>query len=425
MTNSNTSIYLHIPFCKHRCAYCDFNTYAGQEDSIPAYVNALINEINFVGQRAEQMNIHTVFFGGGTPSLLSAPQFDSILRTLRAAFTFTADAEISIEANPGTISPEKLNGIREAGINRISFGVQSANTEELRMLERIHDFFTVIKAVSTAKKAGFDNLNLDLIYGLPEQTLTSWQTTLQRIVDLHPEHISAYALTLEHGTPFGRWSSKGLLPLPDPDLAADMYEYAEEFLEGNGYVHYEISNWAKDNDEGKRTLTPHASAGVKDESFFHPSREAFIPHPFFACRHNLQYWHSLPYLAFGAGAHGYANGYRYSNALRIKTYIERLLHPSSFILHPFPLSPATVNQHKQTPQDDMSEYMLNNLRLTNAGVAESDFRLRFGCGLLDVYPKEIEELVRNGLLEYSKNSEVYRLTKRGRLLGNQVFVKFV
>ncbi len=417
----NTSIYIHIPFCKHRCAYCDFNTYAGQEDSIPAYVKALINEIEFVGRRAEHITIHTVFFGGGTPSLLSAPQFDSILKALHSAFTFTANAEISIEANPGTISPEKLNAIHESGINRISFGVQSANTEELRMLERIHDFFTVIEAVSTARKAGFDNLNLDLIYGLPEQTLASWQTTLQRIVDLHPEHISAYALTLEHGTPFGRWSSKGLLPLPDPDLAAEMYEYAEEFLEANGYVHYEISNWAKKNkDEGRR---------MKDETS--AKNSSFILHnSSFVCQHNLQYWHSLPYLAFGAGAHGYANGYRYSNALRIKTYIERLIHPSSFIIQPFPLSPATVNQHKQTLKDDMSEYMLNNLRLTNVGVAESDFRLRFGSGLLDVYPKEIEELVKNGLLEIKisevlETSEIYRLTKRGRLLGNQVFVKFV
>ena len=433
---THTSIYLHIPFCKHRCAYCDFNTYADQEDSIPAYVNALINEINFVGQQTTQLSnyptIHTIFFGGGTPSLLTAPQFDSILRALRAAFTFTTDAEISIEANPGTISPEKLNGIRESGINRISFGVQSANTEELRMLERIHDFFTVIEAVSTARKAGFDNLNLDLIYGLPEQTLASWKTTLARIIDLHPEHISAYALTLEHGTPFGRWSSKGLLPLPDPDLAAEMYEYAEEFLEINGYTHYEISNWAKKNkDKGERILAPHASAGVKDE--IKENSSSILHNSSFVCRHNLQYWHSLPYLAFGAGAHGYANGYRYSNALRIKTYIERLLHPSreAFTIHPFPLSPAAVNQHKQTLQDDMSEYMLNNLRLTNAGVAESDFRLRFGRGLLDVYPKEIEELIRNGLLEYAKTSEVseisdvYRLTKRGRLLGNQVFVKFV
>jgi oxygen-independent coproporphyrinogen-3 oxidase len=299
--------------------------------------------------------------------------------------------------------------------------VQSANTEELRMLERIHDFFTVIESVSAARKAGFDNLNLDLIYGLPEQTMASWQTTLQRIVDLHPDHISAYALTLEHGTPFGRWSSKGLLPLPDPDLAAEMYEYAEEFLESNGYVHYEISNWALDR--GPQTVDRDSPSTV----YGLPSH---------ACKHNLQYWHSLPYLAFGAGAHGYANGYRYSNALRIKTYIERLLHPSreAFIPHPFPLSPATVNQHKQTLKDDMCEYMLNNLRLTNAGVAESDFRLRFGRGLLDVYPKEIEELLRNGLLEYAKTSEVspffgasevYRLTGRGRLLGNQVFVKFV
>ncbi len=438
----NTAIYLHIPFCKHRCAYCDFNTYAGQEDSIPAYVKALINEIEFVGLRAPErasgrcerrssdseteveapINVHTVFFGGGTPSLLSAPQFDSILQALRATFTFTADAEISIEANPGTTSPEKLNAIRKSGINRISFGVQSANTEELHMLERIHDFFTVIEAVSTARKAGFDNLNLDLIYGLPEQTLSTWQTTLQRIVDLHPEHISAYALTLEHGTPFGRWSSKGLLPLPDPDLAAEMYEHAEEFLASNGYVHYEISNWARNKDEGER---------MKDE--IPAKNSSFTLHnSSFACQHNLQYWRSLPYLAFGAGAHGYANGYRYSNALRIKTYIERLIHPSreAFILHPFPLSPATVNQHKQTLTDDMSEYMLNNLRLTNAGVAESDFRLRFGRGLLDVYQKEIEELIRNGLLEcktseFFKNSEVYRLTKRGRLLGNQVFMRFV
>jgi oxygen-independent coproporphyrinogen-3 oxidase len=398
------SIYIHIPFCKHRCAYCDFNTYAGQEDSIPAYVDALIQEINYVGLRAERMSIHTVFFGGGTPSLLSAPQFDSIMDALNAAFAFAADAEVTIEANPGTVSPEKLTAIRKAGINRISFGVQSTNTEELRMLEREHDFFTVIEAVSTARKAGFDNLNLDLIYGLPEQTLQTWQTTLQRIVELHPEHISAYALTLEHGTPFGRWSAKGLLPLPNPDLAADMYEYAEEFLEGQGYVHYEISNWALDRG---RLTADHVA-------------------PSLACRHNIQYWRSLPYLAFGAGAHGYADGYRYSNALRIKTYIDRLTNVSTSDMD-FPLSPAVVNQHKQTLKDDMSEYMLNNLRLVHAGVAESDFGLRFGSALLEVYPNEINELIHSGLLEKktSENSDVFRLTKRGRLLGNQVFLRFV
>src|SRR5215204_1472604 len=253
MTAMNTSLYFHIPFCTHRCAYCDFNTYAGQEEMIPAYVNALIQEINFVRHNAEQsdsvVEAHTIFFGGGTPSLLSPLQFDSIFKNIRTAFTLTDDAEITIEANPGTVSYENLRELRKIGINRISFGVQSANMEELRMLERTHDFFTVIEAVTSARKAGFDNLNLDLIYALPEQTLQTWQTTVKRIIDLHPEHISAYALTLEHGTPFGRWSSKGLLPIPDPDLAAEMYEWASETLESAGYVQYEISNWVKGNAE--------------------------------------------------------------------------------------------------------------------------------------------------------------------------------
>jgi oxygen-independent coproporphyrinogen III oxidase len=407
-----TSIYLHIPFCKHRCAYCDFNTYAGQESLIPAYVDALIREIEFIGHQHSNLptfNVPTVFFGGGTPSLLSGPQFDSIMSALSSAFALSADAEVTIEANPGTISPAKLDAIRKAGINRISFGVQSSNTEELRMLEREHDFFTVIEAVSTARQAGFDRqnygVNLDLIYALPEQTLKSWQTTVKRVLELQPEHISAYALTLEHGTPFGKWADKGLLPLPDPDLAADMYEWTMEYLPQFGYAQYEISNWALDG--GQQTA---------DHGF-----------PSFACRHNLQYWHSLPYLGLGAGAHGYANGYRYSNALRIKTYIDRLTANSQPLKASFPLTPATVNHHKQSQQDDISDYMINNLRLVDAGVAEADFRSRFGSGLLDIYPKEIEELIQLGLLEKKTSdvSEVFRLTKRGRLLGNQAFQRFV
>lgn len=347
-------------------------------------------EIGRAGKQTDS-SVHTIFFGGGTPSLLSGPQFESILRALTSAFTVAPEAEITIEANPGTIAPQKLETIRKAGVNRISFGVQSANHEELRMLEREHDFPTVIRAVSTARQAGFDNLNLDLIYSLPEQTLQSWKSTLQRAAELHPEHISAYALTLEHGTPFGKWAQKGLLPIPDPDLAAEMYEYTEEFLEENGYIHYEISNWAR---------------------------------PGFECRHNLQYWRSLPYLAFGAGAHGYAEGYRFSNVLRIKTYIERLARD---IEAEFPFTPATINKHKQSRADDISDYMINNLRLVNVGVEEADFRSRFGGGLLDEYPHDIGDLIQKGLLEKkaSDNSEAYRLTRRGRLLGNQVFMRFV
>ena len=419
----DTSLYFHIPFCTHRCAYCDFNTYAGQEGLIPAYVDALCNEIEFVGNvsRAERgrsagegvveapFQVHTIFFGGGTPSLLSPEQFHSIFKSIRNNFTLTDDVEITIEANPGTVAYEDLLELRRLGINRISYGVQSANTEELRMLERAHNFFDVIEAVTSARKAGFDNLNLDLIYGLPEQTLSTWQTTVKRILDLHPEHISAYALTLEHGTPFGRWSAKGLLPLPDPDMAAEMYEWLSETLEGSGYVQYEISNWA-------------------------------IPNH--ACRHNLQYWRGLPYLAFGAGAHGYANGYRYSNVLRIKTYIERLNTYHGSLTTEFPLSPATVNQHKQFLKDDMSDFMMTGLRLTQEGVSDEEFQARFGQSVRDVYGKEIDELSKLGLIEFVKlraarrrddrggiveasSNETLRITKRGRLLGNQVFLRFV
>jgi oxygen-independent coproporphyrinogen-3 oxidase len=377
---------------------------------IPAYVEALCREVQFVGSSFErttvqgQGKVHTIFFGGGTPSLLTPKQFERIFEAIRGSFSLTEDVEITIEANPGTVSFTDLVGLHSIGINRISFGVQSANPNELRMLERAHSFFDVIEAATSARRAGFDNLNLDLIYGLPEQTLLSWQTTIQRILDLHPEHISAYALTLEHGTPFGRWASKGLLPIPDPDLAAEMYEWLSEILEANGYLQYEISNWAKNIQPV--TLNPSPLT------------------PGYACRHNLQYWRSLPYLAFGAGAHGYAHGYRYSNLLRIKTYIDRLANIDSRApLSEFPHSPVIVNLHKQSPQDDLSDYMINNLRLVRSGVSEEDFRSRFGKGLMDVYSVELQKLVGVGLLEW--NGDSIRLTQRGRLLGNQVFVRFV
>jgi oxygen-independent coproporphyrinogen-3 oxidase len=389
------SLYFHIPFCTHRCAYCDFNTYAGQEAMIPAYVEALIREIEFVGNQIthspnHQSPVHTIFFGGGTPSLLAPKQFESIFQSIRGNLAITNEAEITIEANPGTVSYEHLLKLRRIGINRISYGVQSANGEELRMLERAHSFFDVIEAVTFARKAGFDNLNLDLIYGLPEQTLKTWQTTVKRILDLHPEHISAYALTLEHGTPFGRWASKGLLPLPDPDLAAEMYEWLSEILEKNGYLQYEISNWSIPNHE---------------------------------CRHNLQYWRGLPYLAFGAGAHGYANGYRYSNVLRPKTYIERITN-SPMTNYEFPLTPTTVNHHKQTRKDDMSEFMMTGLRLTQEGISKNEFQSRFGTSLQDQYRKETEDLLKLGLIE-DRAGERIRLTRSGRLLGNRVFLEFI
>lgn len=396
------SLYLHIPFCTHRCAYCDFNTYAGQEDLIPAYVLALGNEIRAVADSApERIEVQTIFFGGGTPSLLSGNQFETILKTIRQRFELAHDAEISLEANPGTLTAKALGGLHALGFNRISLGVQSAHLEELRQLERIHDYFDVVNAVEWARRAGFENLNLDLIFGLPEQTLKRWQASLQLALGLHPEHLSLYALTLEHGTPFGRWAQRGLLPLPDPDAAADMYEWAQETLEAGGYEHYEISNWAQ---SGRQ------------------------------CRHNLQYWRNLPYLGFGAGAHGFAGQVRYSNVLRIKTYIERL--PSSASRLAFPLSPSTVNRQWITPKVEMQETMITGLRLTQEGISASAFRKRFGCELDSVFGKEIEELVGLGLLEWIDEKSLtqdatltpssrLRLTQRGHLLGNQVFMRFV
>ena len=384
-----SSLYLHIPFCVHRCAYCDFNTYAGQEALIPAYAEALIREIESVAaRRPDATPAHSIFFGGGTPSLVPTRHLSAIMDALRQAFMLTPDLEATLEANPGTVTAQSLAEMRAAGLNRLSFGVQSANPGELRMLERAHDFFDVIQSVQWAREAGFERLNLDLIYGLPEQSLESWQNSVKRITDLAPDHISMYALTLEHGTPFGRWAARGLLPIPDPDLAAEMYEWAEEYLTNIGYAQYEISNWAL------------------------PGQES---------RHNLQYWRNLPYFGFGAGAHGSIDGIRYSNVLRIKTYIERLVPPSSSPA--YPLSPATVNQNRPSQRDAMQETMMLGLRLVHEGVSDTAFRARFGLGIHEAFPREVDELTRLGMLEW--HNDALRLTPRARLIGNQVFMRFV
>ena len=397
---TDTSVYLHIPFCVHRCAYCDFNTYAGQEALIPAYMDALIREIETVAAlQPHPVPVHTIFFGGGTPSLVPTRHLSAVMDALRHAFTLTGNLEATLEANPGTVSAQSLAEMRAAGLNRLSFGVQSANPAELRMLERAHDFIEVIQSVKWARQAGFERLNLDLIYGLPEQTLANWQNSVKRISDLAPDHISMYGLTLEHGTPFGRWAARGLLPIPDPDLAAEMYEWAAEYLSNIGYAQYEISNWAL------------------------PGQES---------RHNLQYWRNLPYYGFGAGAHGSLNGIRYSNVLRIKTYIDRLSVPSSVSVRESVTesvdqsvfrSPVLVNQQRPSLRESMQETMMLGLRLVQEGVSDEAFRARFGVGIAEAFPREVADLTRLGLLEW-KNGAL-RLTPHARLIGNQVFLRFV
>lgn len=388
------SIYIHIPFCKHRCAYCDFNTYSGLEELIPGYVNALCKEIEYSGSLSDRrISVHTIYLGGGTPSLLDVPALQSILTTVKDSFWVTPQVEITLEANPGTLSLEYLSALLELGINRLSLGMQSANPDELRLLERQHGLPEVYRAVYDARRAGFTNLNLDLIYGLPNQKMSAWKYSVEQALLMEPDHLSLYALTLEHGTPMARWAEQGLISVPDPDLAADMYEFADECLANAGYRQYEISNWARVDEE----------SGLK------------------ACRHNLQYWRSLPYLGFGAGAHGYANGIRTMNALAPKVYIQRLRRQE--FKGRFPVTPATLKAHQLTQAEEISEFMIMGLRLIDEGVQRETFEARFGQALQVCFGEEIEQLIEQGLLEW--RGSVIRLTRRGRLLGNRVFQAFV
>lgn len=408
---NDLSIYLHVPFCSFRCAYCDFNTYAGLEHLMASYVAALCREVRLVGAEARAAAgaaVHTIFFGGGTPSLLTLDQVAALLGALRESFALTPECEITLEANPGTVSRAYLEGLRALGVSRLSLGVQSSHPHELRLLDRHHLFGDAVQALSWARAAGFDNVNLDLIFGLPHQTLAQWQATLLRVIGLGPEHISAYALSLEHGTPMRAWVYRGLLPMPDPDLAAEMYDWASETLGRHGYIQYEISNWARDEVSG---LRPPAS-----DSPASGDRRL----PAYACRHNVQYWRNQPYLGLGAGAHGYAAGFRYSNVLAPSAFIQRLEQGGAA---PFPFSPALAQSAPVSAEDAMGETMMMGMRLVQAGVASADFQARFGVSLAERYGRELERLTARGLIEW--DGERARLTPQGRLLGNLVFREFV
>ena len=290
------SLYLHIPFCHTRCHYCDFNTYAGILPLREPYVRALITEVELAGQLAQLTDgaprrSRTIFFGGGTPSLLTVKQITRLLAACRKAFAVDEQAEITLEANPGTLSFEQLKGLRAAGINRLSLGSQSFDAELLHTLGRIHSPDEIVLALSNARAAGFTSINLDFMFGLPGQTMQHWKTTLDRALALHPEHFSLYSLIIEEGTLFYTWTNEGRIIPGDEDLCADMYEYADERLQAEGYENYEISNWA---------LPGHQS------------------------RHNLTYWRNLPYLGMGAGAHSFFEGRRFSNILDPQEYITLL-----------------------------------------------------------------------------------------------------
>jgi oxygen-independent coproporphyrinogen-3 oxidase len=370
------ALYLHVPFCRRRCNYCDFNTYAGLEALFAPYVAALAQEIRQAG-RGER--VASVFFGGGTPSVLPVNLVAELMAACHGAFALDVDAELSLEANPGTVNQADLDALRRLGINRLSLGLQSSHPDELALLGRLHTFEQARQAVSMARAAGFDNLSLDLIYGLPQQSPEAWSATLQAVLALAPDHLSAYCLTVEPGTPLAAWVVSGQVPAPDPDLAADMYELAASVLERAGLRHYEISNWAR------------------------PGRE---------CRHNLVYWRNGDYLGLGAGAHSHRHGRRWWNVLAPDEYIARLQAGQSPQAGAEEIDPALA----------MGETMMLGLRL-HEGVSAGAFRGRFGRELAQVYRQALDELAATGLVEW--DGRRVRLTARGRLLGNQVFAQFL
>ena len=394
------SIYCHIPFCTRRCGYCDFTSYAGLEELIPAYRRALMREFEQLAEAAGfQIPVHTIYFGGGTPSLLAVTDYEAILHALLLLFCVTIDCEISLEANPGTVNKSYLADLRRLGINRLSLGAQSAQENELRLLERQHTWSEVRQIVEWSRQAGFENVNLDFIYGLPGQSLESWEGTLREAIILRPEHLSLYSLTLEPGTRLLGKVKRGLYPTPDPDVAADMYESASNLFEKAGYIQYEISNWAVS--PGAKPLSP-------------------VSNPSYACRHNLQYWQNDPYLGFGAGAHGFPGKERTANIRSAKVYVERCLDGQ---VRTFPRTPATVKVTAIDQKTEIAETMMLGLRLTRQGVSDQAFYDRFSLHLAEYFDRPITKFTTNGLLEWLDGH--LRLTKRGRLLGNQVFVEFI
>jgi oxygen-independent coproporphyrinogen III oxidase len=392
----NHSLYVHIPFCKHRCHYCDFNTYAGKESLIPGYVDALIQELRIASVYLAEEPVHSIYFGGGTPSLVAIKHYEELFKAIDQSFTLTDEIEISIEVNPGTLTRSYLDSLQKLGFNRISIGVQSTNSFDLTRLDRIHNINDILEGVRFARQMGFSNINLDLIFNLPWQDLSSWEQSLSRAIDLAPEHFSVYALIIEPGTPLFDWYSRGLIAQQDQDLEAEMFETTMEMLDSAGYVHYEISNWAKLN----------------------PNRD-------FRCWHNLQYWYNLPYVGVGAGAHGYLGGVRTENELQIEEYISRIRCKNLDSLS-FPQTPATLLTSEIDLATQMKDFMWLGLRLVNEGVSEDRFHKIYGCSMREIFDAEISGLLDLGLVRWSEErGGTLILSKRGVMLANQVFMAFI
>lgn len=376
--NGGMELYLHMPFCVRKCAYCDFLSFPTDQETQNLYTRRLREDIDAMGKKYGDIPVDTIFIGGGTPSVPDSALIVGIMERVRKAFHVVEDAEISMEANPGTVTREKLTDYRRSGINRLSFGLQSANDRELKLLGRIHTWAEFLESFHLARECGFTNINIDLMSALPGQTRESWKDTLKRVTDLNPEHISAYSLIIEDGTPFGEkyGSEEGRKLLPDEDSEREMYHETKRFLRDCGYERYEISNYAK------------------------PGR---------ACRHNIGYWTGLPYLGLGLGASSYMDGCRFAVNSDMKQYLEE--KPGMF-----------TDVEKLTKKDMEEEFFYVGLRMT-AGVSLPEFERRFGVSAKDVYPGLMEMFVEEKAAVFQGDRFV--LTDYGLDVSNYIMARFL
>lgn len=390
-------LYIHIPFCRAKCRYCDFFSVVTDPAWYTPYVEAVTAHLRWAARQVE-IAPRTLYVGGGTPTVLPA---DLLCRLLEACFGLwgtPATGEVTVEANPGTLTRRDLQSLVAAGVTRLSLGVQSVHERELCLLGRIHSAAEALRALGEAKAAGFRSVGVDCIFGLPGQALADWEQTLEAVLALSPDHISAYALTLEPGTPLEREVAAGRLPTPDDDLAADMYVLAEERLAAAGYRHYEISNWAR-----------------HDPAWDHQ------------CQHNLIYWRNETWIGFGAGAHSQALGRRWHEVEDIGGYVQAWCgaedSPAAAGIGPLYASATAREVESISREQAMAETMFLGLRLVEEGVPRARFQERFGMPMEAVYGPALGELEAAGLLEC--DAERVRLTARGCLLANQVFVRFL
>ena len=363
-------LYVHVPFCASKCAYCDFASYAHRKADIPRYIDAVIQEITRRGAETGHPRADTIFLGGGTPSLLDKFQVTYILDTLFETFDVDEDAEITCECNPGTLTPSFVQALRNAGVNRLSLGAQARQSRLLQLLGRIHRWEDVTASIETARQAGFENINLDLMLGLPTQTLPDLKETLAAAIELSPTHLSCYSLIVEEGTPIHRDVTSGRLTLPAEELDRRMYELTRQTLAAHGFEQYEISNFAR---------------------------------PGYACRHNIGCWQRIPYLGFGCAAHSFFDEHRTQNPSTLDAY----------------LAGEAPQTESITPEQARFETMMLGLRMT-AGVNDIDFTRMHGLSIREAFAEKLDRPLQEGLLEWHQTT--LRLTPLGLNLENRVLV---